>query len=616
MKKSILLALSGLVTFCSWGIPARPHFQVITNADGTTLTIQKIGDERWHGYITTDSLPVDLNAKGQWCYRTLEGLSDVAAHDVSHRQNAEREFIAQRKGTDLSVSAIARKALASSSERMLRASNVELPAGPTPCTGENRIPILLVQFPDIKFTDPAGPDDIYDYYDHLFNDPTGSVASYFRQMSGDKYQPQFDIYGPYTAKNQSANYGANKYDPSTGYYTGDTGVGALVAEACNGLDFNINFRNFDNNSDGVCDVVIVMYAGFGEANVCANKNTSPWMDNLIWPQQSSLTNSDYKRAITLDKTKINRFCVFNEMQPSGFDKSGFPLKDGNGNVIARREGIGTPVHEFSHCLGLPDFYDVNYGNCMGMDVWSVMDHGGYNNDGYTPLGYNAYEKAALGWLQLTEAEPNTQYTLAPMNNPAANAPAEMALTVTNDNDPNEYYVLEARKQQGWDQYIPSTGGLLVTHVTYSPTYWSKNFVNSLIGEGNTNTLERCVVIPADNIRSQEDREDDLWPFVSGTKTTNALTDTSSPAATVNTPRNGKMGKPITEITRNASDGSVSLWFMRRAGIDDVTADCTETTEGPSTYFNLQGQRVAHPAQGQLLLRRSPGGKVEKVVFAQ
>lgn len=56
------------------------------------------------------------------------------------------------------------------------------------------------------------------------------------------------------------------------------------------------------------------------------------------------------------------------------------------------EGIGTFCHEFSHCLGLPDFYDTNYNGHFGMASWSLMDSGSYNDDGYTPIGYSAYEK--------------------------------------------------------------------------------------------------------------------------------------------------------------------------------------------------------------------------------
>ncbi|MFX7845242.1 immune inhibitor A domain-containing protein, partial [Acinetobacter baumannii] len=50
-------------------------------------------------------------------------------------------------------------------------------------------------------------------------------------------------------------------------------------------------------------------------------------------------------------------------------------------------GIGLFVHEFSHCLGLPDFYASRltsiYDN-QGMEDWSVMDNGTYNMNGYVP----------------------------------------------------------------------------------------------------------------------------------------------------------------------------------------------------------------------------------------
>ena len=79
-----------------------------------------------------------------------------------------------------------------------------------------------------------------------------------------------------------------------------------------------------------------------------------------------------------DGVTIDKYAVFNELSGS------------NTNNI---DGIGTVCHEFSHCLGLPDFYETTYTyGYYGMGSWSLMCSGSYNNDGYTPIGYSAYEK--------------------------------------------------------------------------------------------------------------------------------------------------------------------------------------------------------------------------------
>jgi hypothetical protein len=241
--------------------------------------------------------------------------------------------------------------------------------------------------------------------------------------------------------------------------------------------------------------------------------------------------------------KVDKFAVFNEL---------------NGTNLSKIDGIGTFCHEFSHCLDLPDFYDTNYGNHFGMGHWSLMDYGSYNNDGYTPLGYSAYEKAFMGWIDIEEAKENTLYTLPVFNQ--KDITTDKAVKLTNSKDSNEYYILENRANQGWDEYMPAEG-LMITHVTYSASAWEGNTVNDY-------DLQRMTIIPADNSLKmykesgnyyidESSLKGDLWPYGGA----NELTDTSTPAAKVNT--GSYMGKPITSITKN-SDGTISFWAMKSA----------------------------------------------------
>ena len=59
---------------------------------------------------------------------------------------------------------------------------------------------------------------------------------------------------------------------------------------------------------------------------------------------------------------IDKFAVFNEVH--GWRDLGTEL-----------DGIGTFCHEFSHCLGLPDFYSTVNVPYYGMGSWSLMDEG-------------------------------------------------------------------------------------------------------------------------------------------------------------------------------------------------------------------------------------------------
>ena len=190
---------------------------------------------------------------------------------------------------------------------------------------------------------------------------------------------------------------------------------------------------------------------------------------------------------------VNKFAVFNELHGS------------NPSAI---DGIGTMCHEFSHCLDLPDFYDTNYANHFGMGDWSLLCGGCYNDDGYTPCGYTAYERNFMGWFDYTEPQPQTTYTTAPVQD------GGQAFIVTSDN-PNEYYVLENIKQEGWNRYAMASG-LLVTHVNYNSQWWDYNSANDHDQQGMT-------IIPADNslkmynsggyyFNDSSDEVGDLFPY--------------------------------------------------------------------------------------------------------
>jgi hypothetical protein len=219
-----------------------------------------------------------------------------------------------------------------------------------------------------------------------------------------------------------------------------------------------------------------------------------------------------------------------------------------------------------------------------MGPWSLMHRGRYNNNNDSPIGFSAYEKEYLNWIDYVEAEPNTQYTLPIFNQ--KNADTDVAVRITNPEDPDEFYVLENRAKQGWDEYLP-TEGLLITHVTFDQLAWENDTVN-------TGSIQRMTVIPADNSLlvnynseggyyrfDYEDSKGDLWPNGDAT----ALTDTTLPAATVNT--GGYMSQPVTDITRN-DDGSISFWFMKdEASVAPIIADADFVEQ----YFTLQGVRI-------------------------
>ncbi len=502
LRYASALLLAAGITSAAWAVPARQGVRTFTQPDGSKIQLRLSGDEFGHQLFDAEGRAV---AKGD----------DGFYRPLTDAQSAERfaKSVMRRGRRNLPI----RRAAAENNSQV-------------PHVGSPRIPILLVQYSDYKFKDS----DPKATFENFFATGGVSAHQYFYDQSNGQFDPKFDVYGPVTLKGKRADYGGNDW---FGY---DEAVGQMVAEGCLGLDGQVDFSKYDNDGDGECDVVIVLYAGDGEAS-----SYDEDCEDAVWPCQWDLETSDYGKSLKLDNTKVNLFAVFNELY--GLD-------------LSKIDGIGTFCHEFSHCLGLPDFYDTQYGPHFGMGPWSIMDYGSYNDDGFTPLGYSAYEKEFMGWLNIPEAEANTAYTLTPMN--LKSLETDMAVKLTNEADPNEYYILENRKKQGWDQFMHAEG-LMITHFTYDASAWEGNTVNDY-------DLQRATIIPADNslkLRTENvygqtyydideaDLKGDLWPYNNATE----LTDNSVPAAKVN--KGGYMSKPITEITKNA-DGTISFMAMK------------------------------------------------------
>ena len=75
----------------------------------------------------------------------------------------------------------------------------------------------------------------------------------------------------------------------------------------------------------------------------------------------------------------------------------------------------TICHEFSHVLGLPDFYDTDYEGSGGESHhpgdWSVMAGGNHLNNSRTPCAYSLYERMAVGFTEPMVINAKGHYTL-------------------------------------------------------------------------------------------------------------------------------------------------------------------------------------------------------------
>ena len=565
MKKNLLLLLALLCcTIAVQAMPAKPGWHTVTQSDGTVLKVQAVGNAFNNAILTEDGLMVARGTDGSFYYNSsVTGLTTTLAHEAGQRTPAEMAFVEAQRHV-LTMPAQSRIQRHGRADRFgVGGSNAD---SDVPAQGYRRIPIILVEFKDKKFNNTR-----QGIIDAML---TGneSVGQYFRDQSNGLYEPDFDVYGIYTLSQNREYYGGHQGSNS------DKALGAFVTEAVElAAADGVSFNPYDTNSDDYCDVVIVIYAGVGEAQASTNHPESIWPCN--WDLNSaayySMGGNGAFRPNTGDPY-VNTFAVFNELHGS----------NDNGTTI---DGIGTFTHEFGHCLGLPDFYDTGGGNHYGMGDWDIMCLGCYNNDGFTPPGYSAYEKVFMGWIDYITPQPGTYYTLPVFNQ--KQAATDKALCITSDINENEYFIIENRKKQGWDRYAPGEG-IMITHITYNADRWWANTPNN-------EDIQLITLMNADNSWSYYDEGADLWPQNGKTD----FTDSSTPAAKLNMKANGSitgnagyLGKPVTEMVINA-DGTASFWYMKGSATNPVISVSTDnlnvgdvmlTTTGTATFKVMGG----------------------------
>ncbi len=425
-----MLLLSACWLSAAVAVPAYQRWNLMTVVGGEQVQATLCGDEFMHYYQSADGRKFLLGDGG-----LLEPMTAGGESLMEQRHSAR---MAQRA------------MLAAAGKAPTRG----LPQPPVAFRGTLRQLVILVSFPDMRFKDEAP----LQLWNGIFNTPgysegnfMGSVHDYFYEQSYHQFDLQFDVH--YVQADESYTYyGRNT---SSG---DDAKIRDLIVEVCRKVAAEVgDWSPYDWNGDGLVEQVFILYAGKGE-NDGGNEMT-------IWPHQWWL---DSPVQIAGGYSIYNYGC--------------FAELDGQGTYGT----FGVLCHEYSHCLGLPDLYMTvsPYSNTVG--EFSLLDYGCYNGNGFQPLGYSAFERYALGWLQPTElTEPLTVAAMQPLS------VAGEAYTMTNDADDNEFYILENRQHSGWDITVPDTG-VVVWHIAYSEKAWKDNVVN------NTSSMRRVAIVPASN----------------------------------------------------------------------------------------------------------------------
>lgn len=429
------------------GVVAKPGILEARQPDGSTVYIRMDGGPRGHQIYTHDDQRLMISENGFYVQ------ADENFMIRSEKKLKERSVALSNSPAPYSLPG--------------------LMSNPFPAKGKQNALVILVDFPDCPFT-ISNPlqhfQEMLNGENYTLDGATGSARKYYLDNSNGEFDINFDIYGPVTVTKNFAYYGANDY------WGEDVNPHEMILEACALLDNDIDFSQYDKNGDGEIDMVYVFYAGYGEAD-----GGGP---NTIWPHSAGVA-SDFVIYKYFDNKLLNHYACSMELQYSSPDH-------------ARPDGIGTFCHEFCHVLGIPDLYSTIGGGAFTPCEWSLMDSGSYNNDSRTPPGLSSFERAAIGWMEPQKLFTPGNYSLNPLG------PDNNEAFMISTSSKNEYFLLENRQQQGWDEFLPHHG-MLVWHIDYNSTIWNNNTVNINARH------QRVDLVEADGIPSNWTIDGDAFP---------------------------------------------------------------------------------------------------------
>ena len=330
-RVSTIVMMLVIITVSIMAIPAHKKPIQVTQPDGTTVTIQLHGDEWLHFNTTADGYSVVKNQQGFYVYAEKKNgelkATQMVAHNAQERKAQELAFLQNVKKYQVPDMTPANATMKGRVEAIgaqrraqgNRATNYENFKGL----------IVLIQYNDKEFSREDYPTVInnminqenYTGYDNVVC--TGSVHDYFSDNSGGIFKPEFDVCGPYTV-DYSQHDGRNNSSQ-------------ILVDAINAANPDIDFSQYDGDGDGVVDLVFFIIAGNG-SNYSGND------DDLWWPHRSVLVENN--RYMYRDGVRLWDYA-------SSVELAGWTQRPSTVKI----DGIGTICHEFSHVLGLPDFYD-------------------------------------------------------------------------------------------------------------------------------------------------------------------------------------------------------------------------------------------------------------------
>ncbi|TPG19331.1 M6 family metalloprotease domain-containing protein [Pedococcus bigeumensis] len=426
------------------GAPVDTSPRVLTQPDGTALTVRAVGDGVSHGVETLDGYAVVQTPTGRWEYaagRAANGKLKPSGKVVGRDRPAVGTAKHQRDVAATPTTTLVPAALN---------------------TGTQRTLVILVQF-----TNQASVGSTPAQWSGKYFGPGNSVRSYYQQASGNQLDfapaaessgtPNDGVVGwltlPYAHPNFGGNFGA--------VVNGLLVEKQLTRDAILAADPYVNFASYDTNGDGNLQPselhLTVIVAGY-ESSVFNSCGPS------VWGHKSNLYGSYTPMVDNVWAGNLG-YTQFGEWHRT--------CSTATWNNMAT---IGIMAHEIGHDLGWPDLYDTvpggNNPDSSGIGAWSVMSGGSWGtvpgqNIGDSPVLPDAWSRSFQGWVTPTPVGASTTVMLR-----SASTSLDAVRLRDNPNGVDwaygasgsgEYFLVENRQRTGFDAALPGCG-LLVWHV--------------------------------------------------------------------------------------------------------------------------------------------------------
>lgn len=451
--------------------------------------------------------------------------------------------------------------------------------------------VLFVEFNDLKFT--------YSY--SSFQSFTDSLSLYFNDQFHGQTEFNF-VRGPVISLNESyIDFGKN-----TSSHNDDHAYLAVI-NACRAAAIDsVNFADFSNGSTSEVRDLLVMVPGKSELDTAARE--------LFRPQYVEFASRNSYPYI--NGRRLVCYGLATEMDSTG-----------------TFTGIGHMAHEYSHILGLKDYYDTDGPASGGTSkaLWgslALMDSGNNNNNGHTPPSWCAVDYYTIGAGNPVIIDTAGTYTLEPIHQNGT-------YFVFKGPDEGEVFLAESRTQQGWDAHIGGQG-MLIYHVDRSQgdALWSdwesKNLTAFQRWEANRlncNPMHPCVQLEAPNDSVAFYPYGEVDGFSSETRPAFRFWDGSLSPLAISDISQGPDGTVSFNLTRPISNMSVTpfqnslilSWKCDEAisHIDSCTVTCTKGADTLLVRRGVQGdegtwtclvEKLAPSTSYRLIVKIFRGGR--------